>query len=64
MNKTHFEAIAAIIRGNVEELDALAPTGPDAAMAITRLTTNQLVAYFETVNPRFDAARFLTACGF
>ena len=59
MTKKDFEAIAAIIR----RLSTIhVPDENGQGMLLT--VTNDLAEYFATVNPNFDRAKFLKACGF
>jgi hypothetical protein len=54
MTRKHFQAIATIIDVARDEYDN------ETAERIA----GDLAAYFQGVNPRFDVARFLEACGF
>lgn len=53
MTRKHFEAIALILKTQREEHDA------ETAERIA----DDLAGYFAGVNPNFDRARFLKACG-
>lgn len=57
MSRKHYVAIAAMIRRRV---DADATVG---GHSITREIAEGLADVFADDNPRFDRARFLTACG-
>lgn len=50
MSRKHFEVVARALRG-IEDVDA------------RRSAAEALIAVFFVQNPRFDAKRFLTACG-
>jgi hypothetical protein len=58
MTKRHFEAIAKILKSAREDAIAIGETPlqtSDVALG--------MADYFANENPRFDRARFLTACG-
>lgn len=56
MTKQHFEAIAAILADHI-------PVQGEAADITYADTVHDLADYFATVNPNFDRAQFLSACG-
>ncbi len=56
MTRKHFVAIAAIIKN--PELDGASSRAVKEGIALA------LCEVFEKENPRFDAGKFLTACGF
>lgn len=56
MTKTHFEAIAQLFRETLTMSE-------DDAETVQNLA-ERMAAMFARENPRFDRARFLTACGF
>ena len=58
MTKKHFEAIASIFRSQMTN-----PTVPSEARIALFANANMQADFFETVNPRFDREKFLTACG-
>lgn len=62
MTRKHFEAMADAIAA--EKL--LATKGGCGAARLDTLlsTTKRLVAILKQSNPRFNAARFMAACGF
>jgi hypothetical protein len=55
MSRKHFIEIAATIK-------ALQATGGD--VATLRAVAGELATTFKKLNPNFDRARFLAACGF
>lgn len=57
MTRKHFEAIAALLAEVRKDYPAQGAIIPDAV-------SSRLADYFEKENPRFDRAKFLTACGF
>jgi hypothetical protein len=70
MTKKHFEAIARIIKANMDH----AKTWDDAAAGFdegygvgfgmgAQTVADDLADYFAKENPRFDRDRFLKACG-
>jgi hypothetical protein len=69
MTKKHYEAIASILRGYVEQQIGvhdrrdLTKTECDALEQASYDIADRLADYFATDNPRFDRVRFLTACG-
>lgn len=60
MTKKHFESVAAIIAAELAGKPAC--NRPDIARAVAK-TAQRLADYFAAENPKFDRARFLTACG-
>lgn len=70
MTKRDFEAIAAAIRAARNECAAPHYTTPDhgagfddGASAAACAVAGAVADYCATVNPRFDRARFMAACG-
>lgn len=69
MTKKHYEAIASILRGYVEQQIGvhdrrdLTKTECDALEQASYDIADRLADYFASDNPRFDRVRFLTACG-
>lgn len=61
MTKTHFEAIAALIKA--EQSQPMYDELPMCRSAV-RDVALRLAFQFNLENPRFDKARFLDACGF
>lgn len=61
MTKTHFEAIARIIK--VEQEQPMYEDLPMCREAIHDVAI-RLAAQFNIENPRFNREQFLTACGF
>lgn len=67
MTKKHFEAMAALIKAQLGELEheSIPDFYPDGASYDTlKSTAIRMAAYFSSENPRFDPKKFLTACGF
>lgn len=64
MTKHHFEAVAAILRGQMDEIndEQSGRTQLDMVSAVAD-TALALADYFRRENPRFDTHHFLTACG-
>ena len=64
MTRKNFEAIAAIVKDEVEATLPLSDpaTIVGAAYGIEELAKS-LADYFASDNPNFDRRRFLTACG-
>lgn len=58
MTRKHFEAIAKIFHTQITN-----PTVPAEARQALYANANMQADYFVTVNPLFDRAKFLTACG-
>jgi hypothetical protein len=62
MTRKHFEAIAALL--NNANLAVVDENGnPQAADIVVADLCNATADYFASENPRFDRAKFLTACG-
>lgn len=64
MSRKHFEAIAALIKAQREELFNEDGFADDTAFQTLRSTAIRLAAEFANFNPNFDSHRFLTACGY
>lgn len=64
MTRKDFVAIAAILNDAREDAMVLEAIGNGGGAASTLEIATGLANYFETVNPRFDRERFLTACGY
>ena len=63
MTKKHFEAIAAIIKSDLDALsDVSGPAAESAREACENIAVG-MADYFASENPRFDREKFLTACG-
>lgn len=60
MTKKHFIAIAKIIREQLDDARIYAPASECDAIITT---AKNLCNVFADDNPRFDRARFLSACG-
>lgn len=56
MTRKDFEAIAAVLRDHI-------PVQGEAVDITYLDTAVDLADYFETQNPLFDRARFMSACG-
>lgn len=64
MSKKHFQAVAAVIKSEIEL--AKRPAGPSYAPALVASLTSvarELASTFAGFNPHFDRGRFLRACG-
>ena len=57
MSKKHFEAVAALIKSTIEN-------NRNNHEAQVDTLIDGLVELYQKENPRFDATRFLNACGF
>ena len=62
VSKKHFEAVAAAIKLSVDQINNSFGFHSDQLVGI-RATAINLANTFIDVNPRFDRARFLVACG-
>jgi hypothetical protein len=58
MTRQHFEVVAATLKRQVE--DAKTPEARQSVMDVIHALTQD----FAEFNPRFDARRFKSACGF
>lgn len=61
MTKKHFEAIARIVSKYIDP-DAAAGYD-DGVSAGASFVAEEMADYFEIINPNFNRAQFLTACG-
>ena len=59
MTKKHFQAVADAVRAEM----VVARGVPSAEAAVVNVA-QALAREFKCINPRFDKARFLAACGF
>lgn len=57
-----YKAIAGIIKYEYTKYDNTGEDDSEAKIAILRIVSD-LVRYFETNNPRFNAQKFINACG-
>lgn len=63
MTRKHYEAVAAVIRDEVDSVSDL-PTVQAVIVRISLLNVaDGLADVFAADNPRFDRERFLAACG-
>jgi hypothetical protein len=61
LTKTHFEAIAAIVKRATTFTDS--GEFVQGRNAACREMASELAVYFATQNPQFSRERFLAACG-
>lgn len=63
MTKKHFEAVAKRIRSDIDETRENFPAKIDEILVSARYAADIVAMVAAADNPRFDRARFMTACG-
>jgi hypothetical protein len=63
MTKKDYELIAGVITDTTEMTKILGGLDMESAERVISLLSGKLASSLEMENPRFDRARFLTACG-